>query len=126
MAQDQVDGGGLPGLGDAFKLLTDVGAKLADSARSMADDLAQSPAAPLARLSQQLVELSLAWVGPVRSILEEQQELVDAVATWAETQQALAERFADLAERHRALTEQTMSVIQPVLDTVDKLNLKRD
>jgi hypothetical protein len=115
-------------MGDAFRLIQDVGGRLSDAARSMADDFAASPAAqfaePMARLGAQMAELSTAWVGPVRAILEEQQELIDTVAAWAEQQRELADRFAVLADRHRALTAQTMSVLQPLLDGIEKLNPK--
>ncbi|HET6664588.1 MAG TPA: hypothetical protein VFG94_10035, partial [Acidimicrobiales bacterium] len=106
-------------LGDAVRLLQDVCGKLTDAARSLADEVMESPAGafvePLARLGAQAAELSTAWVAPVKGILDEQQELVDALAAWAEQQRILAERFSSLAERHKALTAQTMSVIGPLL-----------
>ena len=112
-------------LGDAFRLLQDVGGKLTDAARSLADDVIESPAGsfvePLARLGAQAAELSTAWVVPVKAILDEQQELVDAMAAWAEQQRVLADRFSALAERHRALTAQTMSVLGPLLDQAEHL-----
>jgi hypothetical protein len=64
-------------------------------------------------------------VSPVKAILEEQQALIDTVAAWAEQQQQLAERFAALAERHRKLTDQTMSVLQPMLDQIEAFTPKR-
>jgi hypothetical protein len=112
-------------LADAFKLLQDVGGKLTEAARSLAEDVIESPAGgfvePLARLGAQAAELSTAWVSPVKAILDEQQELVDALAAWSEQQRILAERFATLAERHRALTSQTMSVLGPMLDQIEHL-----
>jgi hypothetical protein len=119
-------GGATPNpLGDAFKLLQDVGGKLTDAAAKLADDVIESPAGsfvePLARLGAQAAELSTAWVTPVKAILDEQQELVDALAAWSEQQRVLAERFAALAERHRQLSTQTMSVLGPLLDQVEHL-----
>jgi hypothetical protein len=112
-------------LSDAFKILQDVGGKLTDAAARLADDVIESPAGPfvepLARLGAQAAELSTAWVTPVKAILDEQQELVDALAAWSEQQRILAERFATLAERHRALTSQTMSVLGPLLDQVETI-----
>ena len=118
-------------LGDAFRLLQDMSGKLTDAARSLADEVLESPAGsfvePLARLGAQAAELSTAWVAPVKAILDEQQELVDALAAWAEQQRVLAERFSSLAERHQALTAQTMSVIGPLLEQVEQLGrLRRD
>ena len=111
--------------GDAVRVLQDVGGKLTDAARSLADDVIDSPAGsfvePLARLGAQAAELSTAWVAPVKAILDEQQELVDAMAAWAEQQRVLADRFSSLAERHRALTAQTMSVLGPLLDQAEHL-----
>jgi hypothetical protein len=112
-------------LGDALRLLQDVSGKLTDAARSLADQAIDSPAAPLvepmARMGAQMAELSTAWVAPVKAVLDEQQELVDALAAWSEQQRVLAERFAALAERHRALTSQTMSVLGPLLDQIEHL-----
>jgi hypothetical protein len=119
----------LPGFGEMFRLIQDVGGRLSEAAKSMADDFAASPAAkfaePMANLGAQLAELSTAWVSPVKAILEEQQALIDTVAAWAEQQQQLAERFAALAERHRKLTDQTMSVLQPMLDQIEAFTPKR-
>jgi hypothetical protein len=112
-------------LGDAFRLLQDVSGKLTDAARSLADEVIESPAGsffePMARMGAQVAELSTAWVAPVKAILDEQQELVDALAAWSEQQRILAERFSALAERHRALTAQTMSVLGPLLEQVEQL-----
>ena len=112
-------------LGDAFRLLQDVRGRLTDAARSLADDVIDSPAGPffepMARTAAQVAELSTAWVAPVKALLDEQQEMVDALAAWSEQQRVLAERFAALAERHRALSAQTMSVLGPILDQVEQL-----
>ena len=40
----------------------------------------------MAQWGERTVELSTLWVAPVRAVLEEQQELIDAVASWAEEQ----------------------------------------
>jgi hypothetical protein len=123
------DSSAIPGFGDMFRLIQDMGGRLSDAARTMADDFAASPAAkfaePMANLGAQLAELSTAWVAPVKAILEEQQALIDTVAAWAEQQQQLAERFSVLAERHRTLTSQTMGVLQPILDQIESLTPKR-
>jgi hypothetical protein len=112
-------------LGEAFRLLQDVGGKLSDAARSLAEEVVDSPAGsftePMARMAAQLAELSTAWVSPVRSLLEEQQELIDTLAAWAEQQRLLAEQFSKLAERHKKLTDQTMGILGPVLEQVDLL-----
>ena len=111
---------------DAFKRMQDLGAQLTGAARSMAENLTSSTAAapfaePMARWGERTVELSTLWVAPMRAMLEEQQELIDAVASWADEQRKLADRFAELASRHRELTDQVLSAITPALDQVDLL-----
>ena len=59
------------------------------------------------------------WVGPVKALLDEQQELIEALAAWSEQQRIIADRFAALAERNRALSAQTMAVLGPLLDGVE-------
>jgi hypothetical protein len=112
-------------LADALRLLQDVSDRLTDTARSLADQAIESPAGPffepMARMGAQVAELSTAWVSPVKAILDEQQELVDALAAWSEQQRVLAERFSALAERHRTLSAQTMAVLGPLLEHVEQL-----
>jgi C4-type Zn-finger protein len=116
-------------LGDALRMFQELGARMTEAARTIATDVASGPAGqvvePMVHLTQQLATVSTAWVGPVKGILDQQQELVDAVAAWSEQQRILAERFSDLAERHRQLTEQTMAVLGPLLDQVEKLGGRR-
>jgi hypothetical protein len=114
----------LPPFGEALRLIQEVGSQLASAAQSMADDFARSPgerfAEPIARLGAQMAELSTLWVTPVRSMLQEQQELIDALAAWSVQQRELADRFATLAERHRALNSQVMSLLEPMLDQAER------
>ncbi len=109
---------------DAFRRMQELGAQLTGAARSIAENLSSSPAAapfaePMAQWGERTVELSTLWVAPVRAVLEEQQELIDAVASWAEEQRKLADRFSALAARHREMTEQVLSAITPALDQVE-------
>lgn len=116
-------------LGDALRMFQDLGTRMNDAARSIASEVAKGPAGPIVEpmvhLTEQLAAVSTAWVGPVKGILEQQQDLVDAVAAWSEQQRILADRFSELAERHRALTEQTMSVLGPLLDQVERMGGRR-
>jgi hypothetical protein len=75
----------------------------------------------MARLGERTAELSTLWVAPLRAMLEEQQELIDAVSTWADQQRELADRFATLSRRHRAMSEQLLASINPTLDHLDWL-----
>lgn len=110
---------------DAFRLLQEVSGRLTATARNLADEVLESPAGPyvepMARMGAQMAELSTAWVGPVKAVLDEQQELVDALAAWSEQQRILAERFAVLAERHRSMSAQTMAVLGPMLEGVEAI-----
>jgi hypothetical protein len=110
---------------DALRLLQDVSGRLTDAARSLADQALDSPAGPyvepLARMGAQVAELSTAWVGPVKALLDEQQELIEALAAWSEQQRIIAERFSALAERNRAISAQTMAVLGPLLDGVESV-----
>ena len=110
---------------DALRRVQELGAQLTAAARAMADDVADSPGGQIpesmARWGERAVELSTLWVAPVRAVLEEQQELIDAVSSWAAEQRKLAERFEELARRHRELTEQVLAAISPTLDQADRL-----
>jgi hypothetical protein len=125
MAESDDGGRRAPGIGDVLRTVQELGGQLSEAARSMADDFGRSPASkfvePMARLGAQMAELSTMWVSPMRSILEEQQELIDAVAAWAEQQKVLAERFAAIAERHRKLSEQTQALMEPLLQQAERL-----
>ena len=110
---------------EALRQLQNLGSQLGGAARSAAEELSNSPAGPIvepmARWGERTAELSTLWVAPVRAMLEEQQQLIDAMASWAEAQRTLADRFSELAERHRQLTEQMVAVIAPTLDQADRL-----
>ena len=127
MATDETRDTDVPNpLADALRMFQEVGTRMNEAARGIASEVAKGPAGPfvepMAQLAQQLAAVSTAWVGPVKGILEQQQDLVDAVAAWSEQQRILADRFSELAERHRQLTEQTMGVLGPLLDQVEKLS----
>lgn len=113
-------------VGDALRLIQDMSGRLTATARVIADQALESPAGPyvepLARMGAQVAELSTAWVGPVKALLDEQQELIEALAAWSEQQRIIAERFAALAERNRALSAQTMAVLGPLLDGVESVS----
>ena len=127
MAADQPDAPNP--LGDALRLFQELGVRMSEAARGIATEVAKGPAGPIvepmAHLTQQLAAASTAWVGPVKGILDQQQELIEAIAAWSEQQRILADRFADLAERNRQLTEQTMSVLGPLLDQLERLGGRR-
>ena len=126
---------------DALRRVQELGAQLSGAARSFieppedqADDDSgghETTAAgtsggsfvpqPFAAWAERAAELSTMWVAPMRAVLEEQQDLIDAVSSWAEEQRKLADRFSELADRHRQLTEGVMSTLAPTLDHLDRL-----
>ena len=108
---------------DALRRVQELGAQLASAARSMSDAAAESQPAslPMAQWGERAVELSTLWVAPMRAVLEEQQEIIDTIASWAEEQRKLADRFTELAQRHREQTEQVLAVLTPTLDHLDLL-----
>jgi len=127
---------------DALRRVQELGAQLSGTARSFIepqdeddaeydtdeDETAVDDASrgsfvpqPFAAWAERAAELSTMWVAPMRAVLEEQQELIDAVSSWAEEQRKLADRFSELADRHRTLTEGVMSTLTPTLDHLDRL-----
>jgi hypothetical protein len=74
----------------------------------------------IARAGEDLVAASTTWIVPVRSIIEQQREFSEAMATWAEQQRALAEQLATWAERNRRLSDEIAAYIEPVLATVER------
>ena len=108
---------------DALRRVQELGAQLANAARSMSKAAAESQPTtlPMAQWGERAVELSTLWVAPMRAVLEEQQELIDTISSWAEEQRKLADRFTELAQRHREQTEQVLAVLTPTLDHLDLL-----
>ena len=127
---------------DALRRVQELGDQLSKTARSFVDPPAEqddaedvpdvdAPTAkrasvsfvpqPFAAWAERAAELSTMWVAPMRAVLEEQQDLIDAVSSWAEEQRKLADRFSELADRHRTLTEGVMSTLTPTLDHLDRL-----
>jgi hypothetical protein len=126
---------------DALRRVQELGAQLSGTARSFTeqerddaeydtdDDEAAVQGAssgsflpqPFAAWAEGAAELSTTWVAPMRAVLQEQQDLIDAMSSWAEEQRKLADRFSELAERHRELSEGVMSTLRPTLDHLDRL-----
>jgi hypothetical protein len=126
---------------DALRRVQELGAQLSGTARSFLEppsegdddeELDDEEAAeggsrgsfvsqPFAAWAERAAELSTMWVAPMRAVLQEQQDLIDAISSWAEEQRKLADRFSELADRHRQLTEGVMSTLTPTLDHLDRL-----
>jgi hypothetical protein len=113
---------------DALRRVQELGEQLAGAARSYsqgewADQEGPTAAPPptVAAWAERAAELSTMWVSPMRVMLEEQQELIDAISSWADAQRELAERFSGLADRHRQVTDGVLATLTPTLDHLDRL-----
>jgi hypothetical protein len=127
---------------DALRRVQELGAQLSGTARSFIEpededateyDTDEDEAAaegesrgnfvpqPFAIWAERAAELSTMWVAPMRAVLQEQQDLIDAVSSWADEQRKLADRFSELADRHRQLSEGVLSTWTPTLDHLDRL-----
>ena len=114
---------------DALRRVQELGEQLANAARSYATDERvdedqapdAAPAPSVGVWAERAAELSTMWVSPMRVMLEEQQELIDAISSWADAQRELAERFSDLADRHRQVTDGILATLTPTLDHLDRL-----
>jgi len=126
---------------DALRRVQELGAQLSGTARSFIepqddddaeydteDEAAVEGASrgsfvpqPFAAWAEGAAELATTWVAPMRAVLQEQQDLIDAMSSWAEEQRKLADRFSELADRHRELSEGVMSTLTPTLDHLDRL-----
>jgi hypothetical protein len=75
---------------DAFRMMQERGAQLVEAGRRLTREATQGPAGlipdPLSRLFVYLADLSTIWVNPLRTILEEQQQLADMLSSWAKQQ----------------------------------------
>src|SRR5207302_6855068 len=113
---------------EALRKVQELGSQLSSTARSMADDLAGSSAGgmvePFVRLGARIADLSTLWVGPVRAMLQQQQELVDTMESWAKQQHELADRFTKLAENQRKLTDRVLKAITPQIDQAEQVRAK--
>jgi hypothetical protein len=117
---------------DALRRVQELGEQLASAARTYSqgersdEDEDEAPDAPppppsVGVWAERAAELSTMWVSPMRVMLEEQQELIDAISSWADAQRELAERFSDLADRHRQVTGGILATLTPTLDHLDRL-----
>ena len=114
---------------DALRRVQELGEQLASAARSYSqgergdeDDAPEaSPPPSVGVWAERAAELSTMWVSPMRVMLEEQQELIDAISSWADAQRELADRFSDLADRHRQVTDSILATLTPTLDHLDRL-----
>jgi hypothetical protein len=109
---------------DALRIIQESGAQLLEAAARLAKEATQSPmgmiAEPLARYGEYLADLSTMWVSPLRTVLDEQQQLAELMAGWAKQQEELAKAIATWADHHRGVIKQLSDVLDPILDTSER------
>jgi methyl-accepting chemotaxis protein len=111
--------GSLPGPTNLLKLLQDMAAQAASSARMFADELGRASERapePLQRIGAQITQLSTMWVAPLQEMLKQQREFLELMASWAANQRDFADRMAKMAEDNRKMTEQLTALLAPLLE----------
>jgi hypothetical protein len=78
-------------------------------------------AAPLAEYVESTSKLNEMLTGPLKRLLDEQQQLAERLAGWAQQHQELSEQIATWAEQHRKLTEQMQALVRPALQQADRM-----
>jgi hypothetical protein len=79
-------------------------------------------AAPLAEYIESAAQLNDMLTGPLRRLLDEQQQMAERLAGWAEQHRELSEQIAKWAEQHRKLTDQMQQLVRPALEQSERLS----
>ena len=66
--------------------------------------------------AERMLELSEAWIEPVRKLSAEHANLAEEMVAWADRHRKFAEQMAEWAEAHHAVAEQLRAWGEPVLD----------
>ena len=103
---------------DALRRMQELSAQFVDGTRAFSerddgddDEAPSSGPSPVTAWAERAAEMSTMWVSPMRAMLEEQQELIDAISSWADSQRELADRFSALADRHREVTDGVLAAL---------------
>lgn len=75
----------------------------------------------LRRGAEELVDLSTAWIEPVRRLSEDHRRFAEQMATWAERHRAFAEEMASWAGDPAVLRRHMASVSSPLLGYSEQL-----
>lgn len=112
---------------EAVSALGHVMERVSRLARDMVDQgrfVATRPPAvadELRRGAEELVDLSTAWMEPVRRLSEDHRRFAEEMATWAERHRAFAEEMASWADTQRSFAEHMASVSSPLLGYSEQL-----
>lgn len=76
----------------------------------------------LRKAAERAVQLSGAWIEPLRRLSEEHARFSREMAMWAERHREFAEQMSEWAEAHRAVAEQLSGWSQPLLRYADLMS----
>ena len=79
-------------------------------------------ATPMAEYIESASQLNDMLTGPLKRMLDEQQQLAERLAGWAEQHKELSEQIATWAEQHRRLTDQMQQLVRPALEQADRVS----
>jgi ABC-type transporter Mla subunit MlaD len=113
-------------LGDLLRSLQELTSTITAAATQAATAGAKAVppvvAAPLAEYIESAAQLNDMLTGPLRRLLDEQQQMAERLAGWAEQHRELSEQIAKWAEQHRKLTDQMQQLVRPALEQSDRLS----
>ena len=81
-----------------------------------------SPFPPIAEYVESTARLNDLLTGPLRRLLDEQQQLAERLAGWAGQHKELSEQIATWADQHQKLTDQMQQLVRPALDQADRVS----
>jgi methyl-accepting chemotaxis protein len=111
----------------AIGALRDLTEQMADAGRAAMGEIGSLASHPtrvtgqVRRGAEEAVDLSTAWIDPVRRLSDEQRRFADQMATWAERHRQFAEEVASWAETQRAFAEHLSSWAEPLLTYSEQL-----
>jgi hypothetical protein len=95
--------------------------------QGLADQMAQAAKGQSVRASaDKLLELSRAWIEPVRKMSEEHVRYADEMATWAERHRQFAEQMDEWAKAHRTMAQQLDQWTNPLLQLAELMSKTMD
>ena len=78
-------------------------------------------ATPLAEYLEAAAKLNEMLLGPMRRLLDEQQQMAERLAAWSEQHRQLSEQIAKWSEQHRVLTDQMQQLVRPALEQSERV-----
>ena len=72
--------------------------------------------------AERMLQLSEAWIEPVRTLSDEHAALAQEMVAWAERHRQFAEQMAEWAEAHHAVAEQLRAWGEPVMDYAELMS----